>query len=177
MARRQLFTDEQWASLLSPPRDEREIIRHCTLSRDDLDLIATKRSDHGRLGFAVLLCYLRYPGRALEASETPPAELLTFIADQLDIDVAAFDRYLQRDQTRREQLAKLMARFGCQTFDRASSRRFLAWLIPIAQTIRKPDRLLEILLEEMRRQRVLLPTPRVLEMLVRQARVRAELIS
>jgi Domain of unknown function (DUF4158) len=177
MARRQLFTDEQWASLLSPPRDEREIIRHCTLSRDDLDLIAAKRSDHGRLGFAVLLCYLRYPGRALEASETPPAELLTFIADQLDIDVAAFDRYLQRDQTRREQLAELMARFGCQTFDRASSRRFLAWLIPIAQTIRKPDRLLEILLEEMRRQRVLLPTPRVLEMLVRQARVRAELIS
>ncbi len=177
MAWRQLFTDEQWASLLSPPRDEREIVRHCTLSRDDLDLIAAKRSDHSRLGFAVLLCYLRHPGRALEAGETPPAELLAFIADQLDVDVAAFNRYQQRDQTRREQLAELVARFGCQTFDRASSRRYLAWLIPIAQTIRRPDRLLEILLEEMRRQRVLLPTPRVLEMLVRQARVRAELVS
>jgi hypothetical protein len=83
----------------------------------------------------------------------------------------------KRDQTRREQLAELVARFGCQTFDRASSRRYLAWLIPIAQTIRRPDRLLEILLEEMRRQRDLLPTPRVLEMLVRQARMRAELVS
>jgi hypothetical protein len=40
MPRRQLFPDEQWASLLAPPREEREIVRHCTLSRDDLDLIA-----------------------------------------------------------------------------------------------------------------------------------------
>ena len=70
-----------------------------------------------------------------------------------------------------------MVRFDYQTFDRASSRRYLAWLIPIAQTIRRPDRLLEALLEELRRQRVLLPTPRVLEMLVRQARLRAELVS
>jgi Domain of unknown function (DUF4158) len=45
MARRQLFTDEQWASFLAPPSEEREIVRHCTLSRDDLDLIAVKRSD------------------------------------------------------------------------------------------------------------------------------------
>jgi hypothetical protein len=58
MARRQLLTDELWARLLAPPNDEREIVRYYTLSRDDLDLIAGKRSRHGRLGFAVLLCYL-----------------------------------------------------------------------------------------------------------------------
>ena len=177
MPRRQLFPDEQWASLLAPPSEEREIVRHCTLSRDDLDLIAAKRSDHSRLGFAILLCYLRHPGRALEAGEMPPAELRAFVADQLDVDVAAFDKYQRRDQTRREHLAELMTRFGYQTFDRASSRRCLAWLIPIAQTVHRPDRLLEMLLEEMRRQRILLPIPRVLEMLVRQARVRAELVS
>jgi hypothetical protein len=177
MARRRLFTDEHWASLLAPPTEEREIVRHCTLSRHDLDLIAVKRSDHSRLGFAVLLCYLRHPGRALEAAEEPPAELLAFVADQLEVDVAAFEKYRGRDQTRREQLADLMARFGYQTFDRAASRLYVAWLIPIAQTIQKPDRLVEILLEEMRRQRVLLPIPRVLEMLVRQARARAELVS
>jgi Domain of unknown function (DUF4158) len=177
MARRQLFTDEQWASLLAPPSEERKIVRHCTLSRDDLDLIAAKRSDHSRLGFAVLLCYLRHPGRVLEADEMPFTKLLAFVAEQLEVDVTAFDTYRRRDQTRREQLAELMARFGYQTFDRAASRRYIAWLIPIAQTIRKPERLVEMLLEEMRRQHVLLPIPRVLEMLVRQALVRAELVS
>jgi TnpA family transposase len=177
MARRQLLKDEQWASLLAPPSEERKIVRHYTLSRDDLDMIAAKRSDHSRFGFAVLLCYLRHPGRALEADEMPPAELLAFVANQLEVDVAAFDKYRRRDQTRREQLAELMARFGYQTFDRAASRRYIAWLIPIAQSIRKPERLVEMLLEEMRRQHILLPIPRVLEMLVRQALVRAELVS
>jgi TnpA family transposase len=177
MARGRLFTDEHWASLLAPPTDEREIIRHCTLSRDDLDLIAGKRSDHGRLGFAVLLCYLRHPGRVLAADEMPPPELLTFIADQLGVDVAAFEEYRRRDQTRREQLAELTVQFGYQTFDRASSRRYIAWLIPIAQTIRKPDRLVEMLLAELRRERVLLPIPRVLEMLMHEARARAEQVS
>ena len=58
MARRQLLTDEQWARLLGPPSDEREIVRYWTLSREDFDIIFRKRSDHSRLGFALLLCYL-----------------------------------------------------------------------------------------------------------------------
>jgi len=60
MARRQLLTDEQWTRLLAPPSDEREIVRYWTLSREDFDIIFRKRSDHSRLGFALLLCYLRY---------------------------------------------------------------------------------------------------------------------
>ena len=57
MARRQLLTDEQWTRLLAPPSDEREIVRYWTLSREDFDIIFRKRSDHSRLGFALLLCY------------------------------------------------------------------------------------------------------------------------
>ena len=33
MSRRQLLTDEQWARLLAPPSDEREIIRYWALER------------------------------------------------------------------------------------------------------------------------------------------------
>ena len=45
MARRQLLTDEQWARLLAPPSDEREIVRYWTLSREDFDIIFRKRSE------------------------------------------------------------------------------------------------------------------------------------
>jgi len=79
-----LFTDEHWASLLAPPTEEREIVRHCTLSRHDLDLIARQAQRSQPLGFAVLLCYLRHPGRALEAAEEPPAELLASVSRQLE---------------------------------------------------------------------------------------------
>ena len=51
-----------------------------TLSREDFDIIFRKRSDHSRLGFALLLCYLRYPGRVLGAEEVPPVLLVSFVA-------------------------------------------------------------------------------------------------
>jgi hypothetical protein len=48
------------------------------------------------------------------------------------------------------------------TFDRSSFRHYLAWLTPIAQNVRKPDRLVEILLEELRGRRLLIPTRKTL---------------
>jgi TnpA family transposase len=174
MARRQLLTDEQRTGLLAPPGDEREIVRYWTLSREDFDIILWKRSDHSRLGIALLLCYLRYPGRVLGVDEMPPATLVSFIARQLGVNPAAFTKYSQRDQTRREHLAELMERLGYRSFDRASFRHYLAWLTPIAQNIRRPDLLVEMLLEELRRHRILIPTRRMLELLVHQARSRAE---
>jgi TnpA family transposase len=162
MARRSLLTEEQWARLLAPPTGEREIVRYWTLSYEDLDLIFRKRSDHGRLGLALLLCYLRYPGRVLGAEEVPPVNLVSFVARQLGISPTAFAKYSQRDQTRREQLAELMEWLHYRTFDRASFRHYLAWLTPIAQNVRKPDRLVEILLEELRGRRLLIPTRKTL---------------
>jgi hypothetical protein len=42
-----------------------------------------------------------------------------------------------------------------RTFDRASFRHYLAWLTLIAQNVR-PDRLVEMLLEELRGRRLLI---------------------
>jgi uncharacterized protein DUF4158 len=142
----------------APPSDEREIVRHWTLSREDFEIIFRKRSDHSRLGFALLLCYLRYPGRVLGADEVPPVSPVSFVAQQLGVRPTAFARYSQRDQTRREQLAELMERLSYRSFDRANFRHYLAWLTPIAQNIRKPDLLVEMLLEELRRHRIFIPT-------------------
>jgi len=77
MARRRLLTGEQWAKFLAVPNDERELVRYYTLGRDDLDAIATKRTARSRLGYAVLLCYLRHPGRVPDPDEMPPPVLLS----------------------------------------------------------------------------------------------------
>ena len=73
MARRKLLGDEQWAALFALPAGERDVVRHCTLTPDDHTLVAAKRSAPNRLGYALLLCALRYPGRALDPGEKPPA--------------------------------------------------------------------------------------------------------
>ncbi len=50
MARRQLLTREALALHYDPPTDEREIARHFTLSREDLDLVSERRGASSRLG-------------------------------------------------------------------------------------------------------------------------------
>jgi hypothetical protein len=69
--------------LFDPPTEQRELVRHYTLSDTDLAAIARCRGDHNRLGHALMRCYLRYPGRALHVGERPPAALLAFIAEQI----------------------------------------------------------------------------------------------
>jgi len=72
------------------------------LSPEDLKLIATKRRIANRLGFAVQLCLLRYPGQGLGFGEHPPAAMIAFVARQLGASPADFVEYALRDQTRRE---------------------------------------------------------------------------
>jgi hypothetical protein len=81
--------------------DERAIVRQYALSRADLDLIAKKRTASNQLGFAVLMCGMRFPGRVLEVTETPPAAVQAFIADQVGAPPAQFATYRQRQFLRR----------------------------------------------------------------------------
>ena len=45
MARRQLLSNEAWSARLAPAVDDREVIRHYTLSEDDFDGIARRGHD------------------------------------------------------------------------------------------------------------------------------------
>jgi TnpA family transposase len=174
MARRRLLSLEQWASLLAVPTDEREVIRHYTLGRDQLDLIAVKRTPHRRLGFAMMLCYVRHPGRVLEQDEDPPAAMLGFVAGQVGAQADDFIEYRRRDASRRQDLADILARTGQRPFDRAIFRDMAAWLLSIAQVNRDPTGLATTLVDELRRRSVLLPSSAVLELVLHHARGHAE---
>ena len=62
MARRQQLTEAQIIELFDPPSDQCELVRYYMLSDADLAAIRRCRGDHNRLGHALMLCYLRYPG-------------------------------------------------------------------------------------------------------------------
>ena len=145
MARRRLLGNEQWAALFALPAGERDVVRHCTLTPDDLTLVAAKRSASNRLGYALLLCAVRHPGRALEPGERPPAPMVAFVARQLGIDPAILSTGSDRPQTRREQLAELMRHGSFQGFGRAEARDLVAWLTPVTQANRKPGQLATLL--------------------------------
>ena len=71
MPRRYILTASERAGLVAIPTDETELIRLYTLSEQDLSVIKQRRGDANRLGFAVLLCWLRYPGETSDRNGIP----------------------------------------------------------------------------------------------------------
>ena len=100
MKKHEILSPQFRATLFDPPSDVASIVRHYTFSMEDLALIRQKRRDANRLGFAVHLAYLRYPGRVLGPAEMPPKDMLAFIAHQLQVNPSAFLDYGQREATR-----------------------------------------------------------------------------
>ena len=75
MKKHEILSPQARAALFDPPTDPAAIVRHYTLSPDDLALIRRRRRDANRLGFAVHLAYLRFPGRVLGIDETPAGDM------------------------------------------------------------------------------------------------------
>lgn len=63
--------------------DEREILRYYTISDEELQIINKQRGAANRLGFAIQITYLRFPGRPLSANEKVPDFIVHTIAKQL----------------------------------------------------------------------------------------------
>lgn len=84
------------------PDSREDLIRHYSFSESDLAIIKQHRGLPNRLGFAVQLCYMRYPGITLAANQAPALPLLQFVARQLRLDPDEWVHYATRDQTRRD---------------------------------------------------------------------------
>src|SRR5215217_4332607 len=65
VARRELLSDEERRALFGIPADPDDLVRRFTLTRADRDLVAARRGDASRLGYAVQLALLRHPGTTL----------------------------------------------------------------------------------------------------------------
>ncbi|MGB4948676.1 MAG: Tn3 family transposase [Candidatus Competibacter denitrificans] len=172
MPRRSLLTPAERAELFAFPGDEGEIIRRYTLSTLDLSVIRRRRGDHNRLGFAVLLCCLRYPGFILPPSAEPPFSLLAIVGQQLQISPSVWPQYAQRAQTRREHLVELQAWLQLTVFSTADYRRLAH---PLAELARQTDRgpvLAAAMVDWLRQQRIILPTADVIDRLCSEALAR-----
>jgi hypothetical protein len=112
MAHRRLLTDEERQALLGISLDADSMARCFTLSRADQELVASRRQDANRIGFAVQLALLRHPGIALAHLEQPIKPLVQWMAKQLDIPAAPFANYARRPQTMTDHARLLSAALG-----------------------------------------------------------------
>ena len=163
MPPRHILSPQSRTALFDPPMDQAAIVRHYTFSIEDMALIRDRRRAANRLGFAVHLAYLSFPGRVIEVDETPPPDVLTFIATQLGDDPRAFDDYAQRQQTRRAHLGELQAYLGVGPFRHDDKRAVVHVAIEQATGSDRGDAIVSAMIEYLREQRILLPAALTLE--------------
>ena len=100
MPRRSILSAAERSSLLALPDTEDDLIRHYRFSETDLTIIRRHRGSANRLGFAVQLCYLRFPGIILGVDQSPYPPLLRLAADQITVSADCWEDYGRREQTR-----------------------------------------------------------------------------
>jgi TnpA family transposase len=159
--------------MFDPPTEQRDLVRHYTLSDVELASIRRSRGDHNRLGHALMLCYLRYPGRPLRAGERPPAQLLAFVAEQVDVLPDSIDAYLAAERSRVSHSAELQDRLRLRPFGPRPAALLATWLLPHAVEDDRLVHLAALVLQECRHRRIVIPRPAALERLCIEVRHQA----
>jgi hypothetical protein len=174
MPRRSILSAAEREGLVAFPDTEEELIWHYTFSEPDMSTIRQRRGNHNRIGFAVQLCYLRYPGPGfgLSTDAAPPMPLLAIVGRQLHIDPNIWPQYAQRPETRREHLAELQSWLGLTPFSISDYRRVVYHLTDLAQQTDRGIVLAETLVEMLRQQRIILPALDVIERVCGEALTR-----
>ena len=174
MAHRTILTERQRAALLGLPTDEPTLMQFYTLSDEDLEHIAKRRRPENKLGFALQLCALRYPGRLLAPGEVIPAEILNFLAPQIGINAEDLAGYAARRQTRHEHLDTIREFYGYRNFSGYGARELRAWLLDQAMTARTNFELAQRFVRQCRATRIILPAHTTIERLCADTLVMAE---
>ena len=162
------LTPDQRHALTQIPADlsDREIARYYTFTQKDLDLIRQRRRLHNRLGFAVQLAVLRFPGRPLKELAGVPSRVLAVIADQIQVPASAFARYGDRDNTLYEHLDEIRRTYKFREYGWREDLWFARSLHPQAMESGRPVPLIEQALELLRAEGIIAPSLTHLERLV-----------
>lgn len=168
-----VLSPAQRAALFDPPSEPGIVERLYTLGSDDLVEVFRRRRPANRLGYAVQLGYLRYPGRAIEPGEVPPAAMLAILAGQIGCAPEAFVDYATRDTTLREHRAAIEQRLGLRAFERADRTTVFTTASEVAASTDRCDAIAAAIVERLRGARVVLAAPAVLERIALVARAEA----
>jgi TnpA family transposase len=168
-----LSTAERQSLLCYPDCDEDHLIRHYTLSEADQSLIRQRRGNANRLGIAVQMCLLRFPGQGLLPDADVPSFLLQWIGKQIGVDAACWPQYAGRAETRRDHLLELRAYLGMEQFGLRHYRQASSAIGELAMQTDKGIVLAGALIEHLRRKSVIFPVIDTIERICSEAITRA----
>lgn len=176
MRGKELLTPDQRNIFMLIPDDmaEHDIEMHYTFTSEDLTFINKHRRDHNRLGIALQLAALRYPGWTLFQIKEIPSQILDYIAKQVGVSPQEYIQYAKRVATRNEHLEELRQHYCFQNFSFRTYRIIAQHTLQCALENGNTDYLIRSTIKELRRQKIILPAMTTIERIVWEARQRAE---
>jgi TnpA family transposase len=153
---------------------EWEMNLYYSFSNEDIEIINRHRRDYNRLGFAVQLCMLRFPGWPLTPDTEIPTPILQYIANQLDININEFHMYFKREATRHEHIEEIRQIYGFRNLSAQDYHWLLKNLIKHALENGNTNHLIKMAIDELRNLKIILPAISTIERAVWESRKRAE---
>lgn len=171
---RELFSKEQRKLFMKYPEDEWTIGSYYTFSKYDLEIIMKHRKEENKLGFAIQLAALRYPGWSYSSNKTIPIEIIQYIANQVCTVPKALKLYSLRNNTSRDHIKELKKEYGYSSFSTNDSKFLLKYLVNLAFENNDSLFLMNQSLEYLRKKKIILPAITTLENLVWEAKNKSE---
>lgn len=171
---RELLTLEQRQDFMQIPEDEWILGTYFTFSKRDLEIVNKRRREENRLGFAVQLAVLRYPGWPYTHIKSIPESVIHYISKQIGATPSSISLYPQRENTLWDHLKELRSEYDFVTFTLREYRIALKHLHQLAFENGDAIHLLHECIDFLRKNKIILPAITTLERMVWEARAMAE---
>lgn len=147
-----------------------ELIDSWTLLPDELELVNRNKTEHTKLGLAVLLKYFQLEGRFPRRQRDVPQTAIEFVARQLRIAPAAYDRYDWQGRSIKLHRATIRVHLGFRQGTVADADAIVAWLIAeVLPHISRSDNIVETIYRRYRTLKIEPPTAGRIDRLARSA--------
>ncbi|MGE7307798.1 Tn3 family transposase [Priestia megaterium] len=171
---RELLTPDQRLALMQIPEDEWILGTYYTFSKRDLEIINKRRREENRLGFAIQLAVLRYPGWPYTHIKSIPDSVIHYISKQIGTTPSSLSLYPQRENTLWDHLKEIRSEYDFLTFTLKEYRMTFKHLHQLALENGDAIHLLHECIDFLRKNKIILPAITTLERMVWEARAMAE---
>ncbi|MGL4980521.1 MAG: DUF4158 domain-containing protein [Fusobacteriaceae bacterium] len=171
---REFFSQEQRDEFMKILEDEWILGTYYTFSKHDLEIIKKHRTDENRIGFALQLAVLRYPGWSYSYVKSIPKSVVSYIAKQIGTGVVPARKYPQRENTLWVHLKEIREEYGFTTFTDSEYQKTFQYICQLSLENEGTLYLFHSCLNFLRENRIIFPGITTLENLIWEAKTETE---